>query len=175
MSTQAVSFTNSPSQLMRDIFLYFFISVAAVLYHHLLQIYLRGLDKPLVLELGFLSSLAIACAYHFKGAKWRYALVACLATAVVFDFGAWMAQFFRREYIEFLDQFKNDGTFVEFIGRDLHAALTARYVGYGGCFALGLLLARITIGRLINGPLNSFFISPENRAKSCPCCGQLTK
>jgi len=161
-------------QLMRDFVLCVMLAIAVLLYDTALRLYLLELDQPLFLEIGFLTSLAIACLYEFKvGAQWRYALVGCLINALVFLCGAWVARGFRHEYLGLVEFLKGNIEISAWLGHDLHAALTTRYVGYAGCFAGGLLFARLTVG---NGKVRSLlrlaFVLQGNGPNLCPCCGQ---
>lgn len=142
-------------------------------YHVSMQVYLQDLDKPLLLEIGFFSSLALACSYELKNADRKYAAMGCLATGLVFVFGTWMAIWLRIEYLQMISQIKDNAEIAAYVGRDLHEALSARYVGYGGCFALGLLLTRLVLDRLARKGFVAIFIPPMDRPAPCPCCGQL--
>ncbi len=160
------------SQFRRDVALVALLVVVVAAYLRVLSEYLHGLDRPLIVEIGFVASFAIACTYEFKaGVRWRVALIGCLSTGLVFLGGAWLAQWFRGEYVELVELMKDDVAFAEWVGKDLHAAFTARMVGYGGCFAVGLLVLRMTVGRnSVRGLLQRTFLLSSNL--TCPCCGK---
>lgn len=144
------------------------------MYQYELRNYLHGLDRPLIIEIGFVASFAIACTYEIRGGiSWRLMLIGCLSTGFVFLGGAWLAQWFRAEYVGLLKLIQDDMGFVEWIGKDMHAALSARMVGYGGCFALGLLVMRLTAGRTsVREFIKRVFLLPQHRPNVCPCCGK---
>lgn len=162
------------SQPIRDACALLLLLIVVFFYHCSLRYYLRGLDRPLVLEVSFFVSLLIACAYEIKGGlPWRLVVVGCLMNGLVFWGGAWSAEWFRTEYVSFISMVKDDQEFVAWIGEDLHSAFTARVVGYGGCFALGLLVMRLTVGRaFVRKLLTSALILPVHRPSVCPCCGR---
>ena len=172
--TKGLAAAPQSSQLTRDVALVAAFLVVVATYLHVLSQYLHGLDRPLIVEIGFVASFVIACTYELKaGVGWRIALIGCLSTGLVFLGGAWLAQWFRGEYVELLELVKDDAAFAEWVGKDLHAAFTARMVGYGGCFALGLLLMRMTVGRAsVRRLLQRAFVLPTNLPSNCPCCGK---
>lgn len=166
------------TQALRDIAMMLLFVAAAIIYHLALRKYLSGLDRPIYAELGFLSSLAIACLYDLRAQWFRIGLLESLVTSVFFACAVWIAGFLRIEYIEVLkglDQSIADSSDVaEFIGRDLHGALSTRYIGYGGCFAVGLLISRLALRSSLRAYFTKLFILPSNRQVNCPHCGQLT-
>lgn len=176
MSTSARTTTRRVvrGQVARDVALASLIVLGAAGYHIALTHYLAGLDRPLILEIGFLSSLFVAWLYEFKaGVPSRYALVGCLAQAAAFVAGTLLAEALRLEYIQFISAIRDDAGFSELVGHDIHAALSARVVGFGGCFAVGLVGARLTVGgKLARRFLQHCFILPAAVVAACPCCGQ---
>lgn len=70
-------------------------------------------------------------------------------------------------------EIKGDAEIAAYFGRDLHEALTARYIGYGGCFAVGLILIRLALDRGARKLFTAMFFPLVERPIPCPCCGQL--
>lgn len=147
--------------------------IILVAYCYVLKGYLIGLERPIFLEIGFLSSLLIGCLYSFNGAKWRYALIGCFVNELIFLCAVWLAQGVRHEYIRLMSEVKSNPGLAAWLGHDLHDALAMRYVGYAGCFAIGLFFARLMVGsNVVRGILTWIFILPVNRLTWCRCCGQ---
>lgn len=71
-------------KVLRSASIAILLAALVVVYHASMRVYLQDLDKPLILELGFLASLAIACSYEFRNVGSRYAAVGCIATCFVF-------------------------------------------------------------------------------------------
>lgn len=142
------------------------------MYLTLMKLYLHGLDKPLLLEVGFLASFVFACSYEIKGVSWTYAAIGCLTTSFVYAIGMWMAIWLRAEYASFVLDMKESAEFAAFVGRDLYEAMSARVVGFGGCFALGVLLVRFVLARVARKCFIAMFVPRVERPAPCPCCGQ---
>jgi hypothetical protein len=159
---------------LRRTALLFSLVVAAFAYHLALRAYLAGLDRPGFLEFSFLASLGIGCFYEFKhGSRWDYSLANCLVSCIVFLTGVLLAPMLRSEYIAGLEFGFSTPQAIAWMGADLHAAVSTRLVGYGGCFALGVMLSRLTVGSSrLRGWVVLAFIPPQNRIPTCPCCGQ---
>lgn len=150
--------------------------VTFFLCHMALVAYLDGLDRPYFFEFGLMTSLVITCVYEFKeGVRCRQALVACLFNSILFLCGAVLAPWIRHEYIAIVASALQIPDTELFLGHDLFAALSARLVGFGGCLAVGALIARLTVGRqFARQRFERLFIAPQHRAVACPCCGQAT-
>lgn len=138
-------------------------------YHFVLKMYLVDLDRPLVMEFVFIGSAIIACLYEFNGGSWKVNLSGCLATLTLFAVGALLACWLRVQYMEFVAAIKAAPDFSDVVGRDVYHALTARAVGYGGCYAIGMLIARTTLAKWTRRRITSYF-APVTQ-KSCPTCG----
>lgn len=165
----------NPNQLARDIALAIVWTLAGVTYHRILHDYLSALDRPFVFEAAFLFSLLMAYFYELRSdAPWRMRLIGCCTTTLVFLAGAWLGTWFRAEYLQFLGEVKGNTNFINLVGDDLYAVFTARAVGYAGCFAVGLMVARLTIRSIVSKALNRLLLIQSNRPMACPCCGQLT-
>lgn len=158
---------------LRSVGIVLTMAALVMVYHASMKTYLHDLDKPLILEVGFIASFIIACSYEFKNTDWRYAAIGCLATGLVFVIGTWTATWLRTGYVEMISEIKDNAEIAAYLGRDLHEALSARYVGYGGCFALGLLVMRLVLDRFARKGFTAMFIPLVERPTPCPCCGQL--
>jgi hypothetical protein len=154
------------------------IAVAVVLfdaYHIALRMYISDLDRPLVVEWAFLGSAVIACGYEFNGAGWKISLVGCLATLSHFLVGVTLACWLRVHYMAAVAVIKAAPDFSDLVGRDVYTALTTRLVGYGGCFATGMLIARVTLGQRVRKLLLSYFAPwTQQPCPTCRGCGHLT-
>ena len=144
-----------------------------MMYCALVKTYLHDLDKPLLLGVGFLVSYAFALFYEIKGVNKTYAAIGCLTTSLVYALGTWMAIWLRAEYLLFILDMKESAEFAAFIGRDLTEVFSARYVGYGGCFALGLLIVRFVLARVVRRCFIAMLVPLVERPTPCHSCGQL--
>ena len=161
-------------QLVRDFIMLSLLVFGVNLYKVGLDHYTKDLAKPLFLEVAFYFSLSISCVYelnpHKKG---RYFLLSLLQTVLIFVFGVLLALYVRDWYVSFIHEVQDMEGIKEFMGEDLYLAITTRYVGYGGSFAIGVVTARLMLGRaFFRRLLESTLVLPEFRSVSCPMCGR---
>lgn len=162
----------SRNQLVRDLAALCTLVCSVASYHLVLRHYLVALDKPMIFEVSFLMSFGVACLYEMKG-NFRSVIAGCAVTGLVFCAGALAAIWLRDEYMHLIEQFRDVPELGEFLGKDLAAALTNRAVGYGGSFAAGLMVARLTLGsHPVRGLILKGLIGPSGRTDICACCGQ---
>lgn len=157
--------TDTPRYLLLGVAILFMLEV----YARSLKIYLADLDRPLFMECAFLGSAFIACFYEFKGFVWKVSLTGCLVTLCLFAVGTMLACWLRVHYVEFVTAIKTTPELADVVGRDVYQALTARVVGYGGCFAAGMLIARLMLAKWIRKLMLSYF-APHSQS-ACPTCG----
>jgi FtsH-binding integral membrane protein len=137
-----------------------------------LHFYLGALERPFPLLLAFASSLVWAFVHDFSARRPRSALNRLAATAVVFLVGAIIAREVRLVYAEMVSEFVAIPDAAAVVGPDYLAMATNKLVGYGGCFAIGLLLARGIIGARCERLLAKFLGSSAVAPGSCPHCNQ---
>lgn len=160
----------SPHQLIRDVTALLVLAVSVVAYHLVLRRYLADLERPMLFEIGFLMSFGIALMYELRGG-YRQVVAGSTCTALVFVSGALAAIWCRDFYELMVDQIRDVPEVVEFLGQDIASALTNRAVGYGGAFAIGLLLGRLTVGsRIVRGWLMRCLLGPPGDRPICPHC-----
>lgn len=146
----------------------------AVLYYiHNLAGYLSAIHKPLLLMIGFSGSLVIALLHDLNQNSIRLSVVRGARTAIVFAVGIIAAHYLRDQYVEIRTVLANAPGALDFFGPEAYSALTNQFVGYGGCFALGLLAARWAISDRIERFLIRAFVLPESMPQTCPHCKQL--
>jgi hypothetical protein len=147
---------------------------SVLLYILALHDYLSGLDRPIFMQAAFAASLVVSCFHEFRqGVRWDYALSACLVNGLVFLCAAAAAPWIRQEYVSGLESLMALPEVISYVGEDMHSAVSSRLVGYGGCFGVALLVARMNIGTgRVRALVLSTFIAPADRISSCPHCGQ---
>lgn len=159
-------------QVSRDIACVAIFVAAGVLYVENLISYLSGLNQPGWLILAFVGSLGIALFHETKDGIRRLSLVHAAAVTLTFALGVPLAHWLREFYIGMLDSLANVPEAVIFIGADNYAAMTNRTVGYGSCFAMGLMLVRWCAHKHVAALLVRILICSENIPAICPHCQQ---
>ncbi len=168
-----ISSLRKTGQPLRDLGCLSILVVAVAYYFQNLGGYLVALQKPMVLEIGFAGSLAISLLYDINRNNIRFSLIHATRTAIVFAVGVMVAHYLRDKYLILRDQIASIHELRELWGEDIHSALMNQVVGYGGCFALGMVSMRITIGRAIERGLIAVFVLPQLMPSTCPHCKQL--
>lgn len=127
----------------------------------------------MLFEVGFMMTLSIALMYELRGG-YRQVVAGCACTALVFVSGACVAMWSRDLYVLMVDQIHEAPEAVVFLGQDIASALTNRAVGYGGAFAIGLFLGRLTIGsRMVRSWVMRRLLGPAGDRPACPHCKQV--
>lgn len=160
------------NQLVLDLTALCSLGGSVAIYHLVLRHYLAALDKPMLFEIGFLVSFGVACLYEMKGG-FRVMVANCAVTGLVFVAGVVAAIWLRDGYMQIMGEFHDVPELGEFVGQDLVMALTNRAVGYSGSFAVGLMIARLTLGSsIVRGLIVKSLTGPAGKAQLCSCCGQ---
>lgn len=139
--------------------------------------YLRSLQSPWPLFLAFMLSLILAVVHEVRHAFGRQALVNVTATVIGFAVAVLIAHQARDVYLGLVGDLNTapevDAFVHNWLGDDIVSAMTNRTVGYGGCYALGMTLARWVLHQRIRELLSRFFIEPV--LQRCPHCNQPLK
>lgn len=156
----------------RDLACVIIFIVAVVYYFHNLTDYLSAVQKPMLLEIGFAGSLVIALLYDLNRNSVRFSLVHATRTAILFGLGVSVAHYLRDQYLNLRAELTNIHELREFMSEDVFSALMNPVVGYGGCFAVGMVFMRLALGRSIERGLTTAFVMPKFMPSICPHCDQ---
>lgn len=161
------------AQLKRDFLCLALLGTAVLWYKHNLFIYLNDLQNPLFLAIGFAGSLVIAALWELNGHSFRIGMVRVTGIVLTFALGVLVAHWVRDTYVVLTAELSHAPTeFVEFVGHDVLSAMSNRAVGYGACFAVGMIMMRWTVGQFFPRVLTRLFLLPENRQTVCEHCKQ---
>lgn len=163
---------NISKQISRDIACATIFVAAGALYVENLISYLSGLNQPGWLILAFVGSLGIALFHETTGGIRRLSLVHAAAVTLTFALGVPLAHWLRDFYMGMLGSLAEVPEAVTFIGADNYAAMTNRTIGYGSCFAMGLMLVRWCVHKHVAALLVRILICSENIPVICPHCQQ---
>ncbi len=160
------------TQAYRDLVCGLVVLAATLFYARGLVLFTRDLQRPWLLVTAFGSSLLVALVYDCNSASLRFSLVRASRTGVVFAIGILVASWVRLWYVNVLGDLLQVGEVRAFLGDDFYAAVSNRVVGYGGAFAIGMVLVRSTLWRVVERVAMAAFVLPENAPKVCPHCLQ---
>jgi hypothetical protein len=121
------------------------------------------------LSLAFTGSLAFALWYEFKYRDWRGSLIRMTAITLVFVVAAVVAPHVRHEFFAMLAEGKDNPYFIEVFTAEGVALLSNPLAGFGGCFGLSAMLARVTCGGLLVRGL-SRVLKHDAHVHKCPHC-----
>ena len=144
------------------------------LYWHELTIYLAGLQKPFPLELAFAGSLMLALIMELRHGLHRLVLVQATVTVIIFVAAVYLADHLRFFYMITINALRAEPLAKEVIGEEYYSVITNAAVGYGGCFAISITLARLCLWRVLRKILLGVF-AEDGASNICPCCGSVVK
>lgn len=147
-------------------------TMAAFAYFHGLRRYTGGMSHPFPLLLAFGSSWILALVMEIKVGIARSIAVRMVAVAMHFMIAIMVAQVLRSLYVEMIGELINAPGVSDFVGADYFALMTNKLIGYGGCFASGLLIVRLVLYKRLESALIEFLIRPEYRLTVCQYCQQ---
>lgn len=163
-----------PRQAIRDVLLAASLVVTMLIYWSSLDGYLSSLSNPFPMKFVFAISFLVAMIYEVKGCQRREAVIAALATAVIFAISPFLATEYREWYLGIIEDLMTAEGAVDAIGAEYIHAVNNPAVGIGACFALALATVRLPFKRVIRSTLRRVFIV-DKRETLCPHCGNSYK
>lgn len=160
------------NRALRDALLAVLLCAALVSYGHYLNVYLQEVGNPWILVYGFWLSLGFAIWREWQPRYARLSFARVCATAIMFCIGVLLAIYLRSAYVGLLKFELGQPEFVLFVGADVENAMKNRVVGFGGCYALALMLLRMTLHKLILRMCLAGFVPADCMPKACQHCGQ---
>jgi len=159
-------------QSARDAACLLFLAVSLAWYCHNLRNYLAEIGSPWIIVSGFWMSLTLAVLHEWKFPLVRMSFAKIVATSVMFAIGVLLAQYLRMQYVDFVHATFATPELSAFFGEDVAAAMRNRVVGFGGCYALALMLMRWVAYKPMLRMCVECFVPAESRQSTCPHCGQ---
>lgn len=156
-------------QSLRDAVCLLIFVLAGVSYEHFLHLYLASSPQVKQLSLAFTGSLVFALWYEFKHRDRRGSLIRMAAVTLVFVVAVIAAPHLRHEFFVMLAEGKDDPYFVEAFTAEGVALMSNPLAGFGACFGLSVMLARLTCGGLLVRLL-SRFVKHDASMHECPHC-----
>lgn len=148
------------------------ILIGLMVYNYVINHYLIDLHQPLLIKIGFWLSLLIAM-YHEIKVSYQYSLVNIGAIVILFIISVTFANVLRFEYIGLTYEVSHTPEIMTLIGTDVLEMCRNRVIGYGGCFALGVLIIRITLYKLVTEAFVKWFVDQQYRPEVCSHCQQV--
>lgn len=157
------------SRCARDVLCLLILMAAALGYEHFLRVYLVGVPQAMQLRLAFSCSLLFALWYEFKRGDARGSLIRMAAITLVFMAAALAAPHVRHEYLAMVTEAKNNPYAVEMFSAEGMALMSNPLAGFGGCFGISLMMARVLLGGLAMRLLS--WVAKHNASHyPCPHC-----
>jgi hypothetical protein len=163
------------NQLGRDVSTLALNVFGIFVYISLIRIYLHQLTLPEPLLFALMFSLVFNIYYEFKAGISRLTHVRILCTIIIFCVAAFLAQEIRGVYLTTMTELTNYENAEELIGQEYLKAAQNRVVGYGGCFAVGLVTARMLLYKILVNVASRVLVLPNYRGNVCPMCQQPTQ
>lgn len=160
----------SSAQSRRDFLCLGVLMAAGLGYEHYLQGYLTGIPQATQLRLAFSCSLLFALWYEFKRGDWRGSLIRMAAITLVFLVAAAAAPHVRHEFSEIIAEAKADPYVVEVFSAEGVALMANPLAGFGACFGVSVMVARVLCGGLAVRIL-SRVAKHDGSVCPCPHCG----
>lgn len=157
-------------QFGRDVLCMAVLVAAGLSYEHYLQGYLTGIPQATQLRLAFSCSLLFALWYEFKRGDWRGSLIRMAAITLVFLVAAAVAPHVRHEFFELIAEAKADPYVVEAFSAEGVALMANPLAGFGACFGVSVMAARLLCGGLAVRIL-SRVAKHDGSVCPCPHCG----
>ncbi|WP_199030769.1 hypothetical protein [Ralstonia sp. ASV6] len=148
------------------------LAMALIAFQWALEGYLSALAAPGLLEVGFWLSLGVAAYGQRLPGHRRVTLIRIAATTATASLGVVFAHVVRDWYVGMLAEIPDTPEAVSVLGADLVAAFHNRVVGYGGCYALGMMATRWLLYRHVLGAFTSWVAPPPEVNAHCSHCGQ---
>lgn len=148
----------------------FFLS-GLLAYVFTLKEYVREIPGNIILLL-FMASPGMAVLKALRAYPYRIAVSKMNADGVYFLMALLLAGYLKEGYTAYATALAKNPDVIADLGTAYAAMLQNPAFGVGGCFALSLLLVRITFFNKIQKYANQVFLSPEHRLRACPTCGQ---
>jgi hypothetical protein len=157
------------AQCVRDALCVLGFVLAGLSYEHFLHAYLARSPQVMQLSLAFTGSLGFALWYEFKHRDRRGSLIRMTAITLVFVIAVIAAPHLRQEFFALVAEGKENPYFVEVFTAEGIALLSNPLAGFGGCFGLSVMLARVTCGGLLVRVL-SRIVKHDANTHQCPHC-----
>lgn len=146
--------------------------LAAFVYGKSLIFYLHDLQHPWVMLYAFWMSLGLALLHVINVRAARVSLLRATTLTLSFCLAVWVAHEVRGWYLDALTIVISSPEAIEHIGSDYYGAMSNKAVGYGGCFAIGLLLVRWLIANRVESLLRKLFATKAYFPVMCEHCNQ---
>lgn len=143
--------------------------LAGLSYEQFLHVYLAGTPQVKQLSLAFTGSLGFALWYEFKRGDGRGSLIRMTSVSLVFAIAAVAAPHLRHEFFALLAEVKDDPNVVEAFTAEGMALMSNPLAGFGACFGMAVMLARVTCGGLLVRAL-SRVVKHDANMHQCPHC-----
>lgn len=137
-----------------------------------IKYYLHDLAHPAPLLFALVSSLGMACWNDCSFRNFGLSVRRVTVTAMVFVIGAVLAPILRAEYLEMMSQAVTDPNFMDIVGHDYYEMIRNKVIGYGGSFAVSLLISRLFLQHRVEHLLSRLWGTGESSASFCPHCNQ---
>jgi len=125
------------------------LGASAAVFHLAVRRYVSDIHRPELLQLGFWFMACVALSYDLGGSRSFLTNLRALArTMAMFAVAGVTAHWVRDAYIALVHSNTSDELF-QVVGPEYATALQNRIVGYEGAFAMSLMFARLTIGRVL--------------------------
>lgn len=160
------------TQLAKDVCAAGLLLLALAAYSITLCFYLQALEHQLPLMLALAGTLVLAILQSVSARALRTTLYRLIATTMTFVVGVLIANEVRLEYVSMMVELATIPDITQAVGTEYASMATNKIVGYGGCFATGLLVARWIIGERGEQMISRLFGAQNDMASLCPHCNQ---
>lgn len=143
-------------------------------YAHNLDAYLGDLARNWAMVAGFWCSLILAIWRECRFSHCRFSVARVTATCTLFAASLLLAQCLRGEYAQMRNLLCNEPALVALLGAETVDAMSNRVVGFGGCFALSLLVLHWTLDGFLAHHYVRRLVPTSGLPAACPHCGSMT-